>query len=152
MKHLLTFLLLFQCYSVLACKLSNTNSWYWDDSKLVRESKNVYIAKVIDVSENKKIVRSPFNTDYKLKVLQTVKGKKVESFNVLGGSPSKTNSSVYYHKNCKLLVKLKKDKTYLVFKDSFNSKSYVEIKIDDWTQFVFENINLTSSNQNNPDS
>ncbi len=125
--------------SAEACKLNKESSWYWSKDKLITTSKNVYIATVRSFDENKAITRSPINTEYEFIVVQTLKGKKVESFGLSGGSPltkKEDGPIASYSKSCGLITRFRKNSTYLIFKNSFNPHGYKEIELDSWYKYV----------------
>jgi hypothetical protein len=142
MKKIYMFIFLLYLNNVFGCQLTNTSSWYWDKLKLIKETENIYIAKVISVYEERRITRSPFTTEYVFSVLKTVKGKGIEKFSITGGHPlkKKLDKNTSYHKNCKLLSRFTKGNIYLIFKDSFHPDGYKRIVLDDWLRFTYENL------------
>lgn len=129
-----------------ACKFDSDSSWHWDKEKLTLNTKEIFLAEVIDTKPTSTGSYSK-DTIYQFKILSYLKGSsKKKDFSIIGEKPLEADKyqSVSYGKDCSVLVAFQKNKIYLIFKDSFNPAGYSEVKLDQW---YYQTLKMVTDNK-----
>lgn len=127
-----------------ACKLAPESSWYWDKEKLILNTKEIFLAEVIDSKTISTGVSYSKDTLYQFKILSTLKGSsKKKDFSIIGEKPLVDGKyqTVSYGKDCSIVMAFQKNKIYLIFKDSFHPAGYSEVKLDQWYYQTLKMVN-----------